>query len=206
MQVLSPGANDEYEPCADDWMVNYLNRDDVKKVGRFCLPLRFALPVPHTFYVMLFNVFVCVRVNECLLQAVHADVSIKWVECATQVHYNMADRLIPMQPIYKELLESDAGLDILVYSGDDDAVCGTIGTQEWIWDLGYAPVSKDETWKTWSFEDQVAGYSTKFNVDTGSNNHLTFLTVHKAGHEVPTYVPEQALDLFKKYLDGYWAA
>ena len=50
-----------------------------------------------------------------------------------QVHYNMADRLIPMQPIYQELLRSDAGLSILVYSGDDDAVCGTIGTQEWIW-------------------------------------------------------------------------
>ena len=78
MQVLSPGANEEYEPCADDWMVNYLNRDDVKKVGRFCLPPRFAFPLPlHILYflfyvvlsseIMLRNVIVCVRVNECVL-------------------------------------------------------------------------------------------------------------------------------------------
>jgi carboxypeptidase C (cathepsin A) len=166
-QVLAPGGTEDYEPCADDYMVTYLNRDDVKK-------------------------------------AVHAESSIEWMECATQLHYNMADRLIPMQPIYLELLKSDAGLNILVYSGDDDAVCGTIGTQEWIWGLGYSPVSKEETWKTWSYADQVAGYATKFNIDTGKDNSLAFVTVHKAGHEVPTYVPEQALDLFQKYLDGYW--
>ena len=57
--------------------------------------------------------------------------------------------------------------------------------------LGYQPLSKAETWKPWSYEDQVAGYSTKFNIDTGKGNQFAFLTVHKAGHEVPTYVPEQ---------------
>jgi serine carboxypeptidase-like clade II len=139
-QVLAPGGTEDYEPCADDYMVTYLNRDDVKK-------------------------------------AVHAESSIEWMECATQLHYNMADRLIPMQPIYLELLKSDAGLNILVYSGDDDAVCGTIGTQEWIWGLGYSPVSKEETWKTWSYADQVAGYATKFNIDTGKDNSLAFVTV-----------------------------
>jgi hypothetical protein len=29
------------------------------------------------------------------------------------------------------------GLDILVYSGDDDSQCATVGTQDWIWSLGY---------------------------------------------------------------------
>ena len=39
--------------------------------------------------------------------------------------------------LYKELLEDPANIKILVYSGDDDGVCGTVGTQEWIWDLGF---------------------------------------------------------------------
>lgn len=136
-------------------------------------------------------------------KAIHVDPTIQWEECAS-IRYNMADRLIPMQPVYKDILSRDAGLNILVYSGDDDAVCGTIGTQEWIWGLGYTPRSKADTWASWTYDDQVAGYSTKFTVDTGKDNALTFLTVHKAGHEVPTYVPAQALDLFQKYLTGYW--
>jgi cathepsin A (carboxypeptidase C)/serine carboxypeptidase-like clade 2 len=56
----------------------------------------------------------------------------------------------------------------------------------------------------WTYNDQLAGYSTKFNVDNGSSNKLTFLTVHKAGHEVPTYVPAEALDLLDKFLNGDW--
>lgn len=33
--------------------------------------------------------------------------------------------------------DSGYGLDILVYSGDDDSQCATVGTQDWIWSLGY---------------------------------------------------------------------
>ena len=25
---------------------------------------------------------------------------------------------------------------VLVYSGDDDSICATLGTQQWIWDMG----------------------------------------------------------------------
>lgn len=136
--------------------------------------------------------------------SIHVDSSIVWEECSRTIHYTMIDRLIPMQPIYKQLLESDAGLQILVFSGDNDGVCGTIGTQEWIWDLGYSPVSREKNWKVWKYEDQVAGYATTFDVTTGTNNGFSFVTVHSAGHEVPAYVPAQALDLFAKYLSGYW--
>ena len=42
-----------------------------------------------------------------------------------------------MTPIYNYLIDGKYGLNLLVYSGDDDDVCATVGTQSWIWDLGY---------------------------------------------------------------------
>ena len=33
---------------------------------------------------------------------------------------------------------------------------------------------------------------------------FAFLTVHGAGHEVPAYMPKVALDMWEKYLQGYW--
>ena len=51
--------------------------------------------------------------------------------------YKATDGVVSMTPIYNYLIDGDYGLNILVYSGDDDSVCGTVGTQDWIWDLGY---------------------------------------------------------------------
>ena len=66
---------------------------------------------------------------------------------------------------------------------------------------------------------QMAGYATKW---AGTKYHyliwwiaifiliilidakLGFVTVHGAGHEVPTYKPEVALELWTKYLNGEW--
>jgi carboxypeptidase C (cathepsin A) len=89
-------------------------------------------------------------------------------------------------------------LRILVYSGDDDGVCGTVGTQRWIYDLGF---SVDSMWKTWYVDGQTAGYITKFKTDNApTNSRLSFMTVHGAGHEVPTYKPKEALILFEMYI------
>ena len=59
------------------------------------------------------------------------------------------------QPYYLSLIDGGYNLSLLVYSGDDDSVCGTIGTQSWIWDLGPATVGN---WSSWSLGGQVAGY------------------------------------------------
>ena len=49
----------------------------------------------------------------------------------------MKDRHDDMTPYYNYLIDGNYGLNILVFSGDDDDVCATIGTQDWIWGLGY---------------------------------------------------------------------
>eukprot|EP00904_Undaria_pinnatifida_P014235 jgi/Undpi1/9942/HiC_scaffold_28.g12396.m1 len=130
-------------------------------------------------------------------EALHVREGTVWEQCSTKVDYDATDLLRPMMPYYQRLL-GDYGLKILVFSGDDDAVCATEGTQWWIYDLGYE-VDERCYWKTWTEGGQVAGYQTRFNdVD------LAFVTVHVAGHEVPAYQPARALKLLGSYLDGSW--
>ena len=67
-----------------------------------------------------------------------------------------------------------------------------------IWGLGYE-VSLN--WQTYMVAGQTAGFLTKWK-----NTKMAFLTVHGAGHEVPTYKPEVALDLYVKFLAGEFTA
>lgn len=46
------------------------------------------------------------------------------------------------------------------------------------------------------FHSQQGGFYTTFY------DGLTFATVHGAGHEVPAYQPEKALELLRLFLDG----
>lgn len=71
--------------------------------------------------------------------------------------------------------EEDKTLRILVFSGDDDSVCATRGTQLWIDRLNWTPI---QDWTPWTVDHQVAGYKKKFE------NDFTFATVRAAGHEV----------------------
>lgn len=70
-----------------------------------------------------------------------------------------------------------------------------IGTQAWIWDLGYT--ISGLPWQVYTYNQQTAGYLTQWK-----STKLAFLTIHGAGHEVPTYKPDVALDMWSKYLSG----
>lgn len=138
--------------------------------------------------------------------ALHVKSDIEWEECSRTVKYEYLDKMLPMEHYYNKLLDSvsDKDLRILVYSGDDDSVCGTIGTQKWLWNLGYQ-VKTDEYWKVWKIDGQTAGYITQFDTPFSKDPRLTFATVHFAGHEVPTYKPKEAFYLFKAYLENDYA-
>jgi hypothetical protein len=75
------------------------------------------------------------------------------------VQYDYEDMSVSTAPIYNYLIDGGNDIDILVYSGDDDSVCGTIGTQNWIYDLGYSVSSK---WQPYILDGQTAGYLTQF--------------------------------------------
>lgn len=153
---LEPAS--DYEPCAESYMTQYMNRADVK-------------------------------------EAIHVKSDIEWEDCSTTIRYKEADRHHDVSPIYNYLIDGGYNLNILVFSGDDDDVCATIGTQDWIWDLGYNVAGK--AWQPYTVDGQVGGYLTKWK-----NTKFAFATVHGAGHEVPAYKPEIAYWLWESYLKG----
>eukprot|EP01012_Entosiphon_sulcatum_P013216 TRINITY_DN1848_c0_g1_i1.p1 TRINITY_DN1848_c0_g1~~TRINITY_DN1848_c0_g1_i1.p1 ORF type:complete len:449 (-),score=58.50 TRINITY_DN1848_c0_g1_i1:1106-2452(-) len=126
-------------------------------------------------------------------QAIHAPSSVVWTECSNTVQYNMSDLNTPMEPIYQYLIKSRPDLRIWILSGDNDSVCGTLGTQSWIRNLGFV-VSQE--WKAWKLNGQVSGWTLQFY------EGLILTTVHTAGHEVPAFQPERALHVFHSYLSG----
>lgn len=132
-------------------------------------------------------------------EALHVKSDITWSDCSRSINYAQKDVYKDMTDNYRYLLEGNDkyDLDILVYSGDDDSVCATVGTQDWIYDLGYER-AKGKEWRPWKDEEgQLGGFLTKFK-----NARLAFATVHGAGHEVPTYKPKAALQMFTNYLSG----
>ncbi|CAN0059649.1 unnamed protein product, partial [Heterosigma akashiwo] len=86
--------------------------------------------------------------QDIVKEAIHANTDIEWSECSRDLKYDRANSMnVPMEPNYQFLLNSGEDLKIMVYSGDDDSVCGTIGTQSWIWALGLQVTSKWQPWK-----------------------------------------------------------
>lgn len=135
-------------------------------------------------------------------RALHVDDSgpESWIQCSDDVFYNWptADSQADMTRLFRELMRSSAPptLRILVFSGDADGVCPTIGTQQWIWES-----SRDRKvvslWSPWYDESgQTGGFVTRFE------HQATFATVHSAGHMVAASQPLRALSLVKGYLSG----
>jgi len=166
---LDTVMSDEYQPCEDDWMTTYLNRDDVKA-------------------------------------ALHVKSDIMWADCSRTIRYDQKDGAKSMVPTYQYLLDGNFDIDILVYSGDDDSVCGTVGTQDWIWSVG-GEAKTGSNWSPWkvptdagnSEAGQLGGYLTRFK-----GKRFAFATVHGAGHEVPTYKPAASEELLNNFLSGAW--
>ena len=127
--------------------------------------------------------------------ALHVKSDITWADCSRSIHYQQSDGAKDITPIYSYLIDNKFGLDILVYSGDDDSVCGTIGTQAWIWDLGY-PVAGREWVRYESPAGQTGGYLTKFK-----GAKLAFATVHGAGHEGKKMTPITFLTQLNNHLN-----
>jgi len=125
-----------------------------------------------------------------------------WSMCNGNINenYSRVDFNAPMQEIYQSLVaNSTVHLHIMIYSGDDDSMCATFGTQEFLWTQGWAVKSP---WQSWKSNGQLAGYIVKFG---GSGpSPFSFMTVHGAGHMVPSTRPEFGYDIFEGYLAGTW--
>ena len=126
-----------------------------------------------------------------------------WSACAN-LNYSLQDVAAPMMPVYARLLQVKPKLHMSIMSGDDDSVCSTLGTQQFIWDLNRSVMSP---WQPWFMHDgpgcpgqackQVGGYHVQFD-------GLSLITVHGAGHLVPATRPAQGLEVLRRYLAHQW--
>jgi len=201
---LNPYAID-YPVCTEDsprssgraqrtWLLNHIfagASDDLKKtIG--LEPVGGYEPCEEDYMTAWIN-------QASVKTALHVKGDIEWGQCSRNIRYAQGDGHVSMVPYYQYLIDGKFGLNILVYSGDDDSVCGTIGTQDWIWGMGYKTAGK--IWQKYVVNGQTSGYFSEWK-----GTKLGFLTIHGAGHEVPTYKPEVALDMFKRYLNGEWTS
>ena len=77
----------------------------------------------------------------------------------------------------------------------------------------------EETWQPWKVNEngQISGYVTQFDMSSHFNDHrhgfedgnavvksFRFVTVRRAGHEVPSYRPQEALEMFRRFLNDEW--
>ncbi|GER55335.1 serine carboxypeptidase-like protein [Striga asiatica] len=94
-------------------------------------------------------------------------------------------------PILRQLIA--AGLRIWVYSGDTDGRVPVTATRYSLRKLGLR-VKHD--WTAWyTNNQQVGGWTVEYD-------GLTFVSVRGAGHQVPTFKPREALQLFQHFLEN----
>jgi len=127
--------------------------------------------------------------------AIHVKSSAEWSLCSN-IDYSIDDVNSPMMPVWQWLLKNTS-LNMMIYSGDDDSVCATLGSQQFIWQLGLQPKS-NASWTPWKVDGQVAGFISDFarrGIDAKFSS-----TVHGAGHMVPATQPVRSLELLKHFL------
>jgi serine carboxypeptidase-like clade 2 len=86
------------------------------------------------------------------------------------------------------------GLRILVYSGDTDGVCPTIGTRKWIENLN-RKVERD--WRSWKVDGSnlPSGFTVKYD-------EFSFLTIKGSGHMCIGWKRPQGFHMIQQFLDG----
>jgi len=129
--------------------------------------------------------------REDVQTAIHSDIPYAWAACSSLVNYNYSDIEKSVMPLYPEFFA--AGLKVLVYSGDVDAIVPFAGTRAWIAALQLPIVQQ---WRPWMDDgQQVGGYITVYK-------GMSFATVRNAGHMVPSFQPLRAFDMFSRFLYG----
>lgn len=127
-----------------------------------------------------------------------------WSQCHDEINerWSFADFLADTTYLYSRIYNhplKPKNFKMLVFSGDNDGVCATVGTQNWIYNIeGSRIVSLYKPWSYFSsiYGTQHGGFITKFT------DMLTFVTIHFSGHEAPAYQPESTLHMFEGFLSG----
>jgi len=123
-----------------------------------------------------------------------------WYACTDYEFYRLKDGNDDMvHHIKKHLMDKDLEhFDILIMSGTDDSVCGTVGTQRWISRLNLKVKTNTREWKPYVLDNMLKGNVTIYQGD--GDKTLTLATVNNAGHEIPLYKPAAAYYVIERFV------
>ena len=117
---------------------------------------------------------------------------------SSRAQYESYDALKPVWHLVDELLKS-SGIDIIVYSGQLDLICSTAGALKWMQRL------------TWEGKQKFDDAERKLLADPENKKPEMFVKSHgqlkmywmlNAGHVIPADVPDAALRMLNRILDG----
>jgi len=143
--------------------------------------------------------------------ALHASEDVAWEDCSFLVlaNFRRSDWSTLLEPTFKSLVGGEkgegerTGLRVLLYSGDDDTVCSSRGTELWLESLAWGA---ERAWAPWFVRGAAAGgreggrEALPAGMMTKYKNGLVFATLEGAGHAVPSFKPREAFFLFSEYL------
>ncbi|KAL5558596.1 hypothetical protein UlMin_034807 [Ulmus minor] len=119
-------------------------------------------------------------------KALHAKPT-NWSQCS---HVGWADSPTTILPTIQQLIAG--GIRLWVYSGDTD---GSVPVTSSRYAINILKLPVVTAWRPWYSSQQVGGHVVEYK-------GLTLTTVREAGHTVPSYQPERALDMFSYFLQG----
>lgn len=92
-------------------------------------------------------------------------------------------------------------IPFLVYAGDEDFICNWLGNHAWTEKLAWPG---KEGFNAQNLTEITISDSDKKLGQVKHSDGFAFLRVYKAGHMVPFYQPESALDMLNRWLSGEW--
>jgi carboxypeptidase C (cathepsin A) len=124
-----------------------------------------------------------------------------WYACTNYEYYRLKDANNSMVKYMREhLYDTDVHhFDILIISGTNDSICGTIGTQKWIKSLNLK-IKDGHDWNQYFIDGQPKGYMSTYNGH--GNKTISLVSVNNGGHEVPLYKPMVAQHVVRKFLSN----
>jgi cathepsin A (carboxypeptidase C) len=131
--------------------------------------------------------------NPAVRRALNVPLSLpQWSICSGEVGDSYGRVWTDVSPCYQTLFAS--GVRALIYNGDTDMACNTIGDEAFARDLNRKILNDRQPWYD---QGQVGGFVTEYE-------GLTFTSVLRSGHMVPQeYIgrPAQAFKLFDTWIN-----
>ncbi|XP_068120591.1 lysosomal protective protein-like [Hyperolius riggenbachi] len=161
----------------------------LKSLSHLKKPVRMTVPcVDDTSLVTYLN-------NPAVQEALHIKhQEVQWSICSEEVFQLFIRELEDVRDKYLEILKK--GYRIFVYSGDVDMACNFLGIEWFVHSLEQKlEVPYTAWWNREVKEPQIAGFVKQYT-------NLTILTVKGAGHMVAEDKPEEALILFRHFINN----